>query len=66
MPLAPSACFTLSSSSSLQLASRLADMPPAEFQQHVEELAKSKAELPKRLREAAARDWSEVDSGSLR
>ncbi|EFN55439.1 hypothetical protein CHLNCDRAFT_35384 [Chlorella variabilis] len=48
------------------LAARLADMPAPEFSQHVEELAKSKAERPKRLREAAARDWSEVEQGSLR
>ncbi len=32
----------------------------------VEELAKSKLEKPKRLRQAAARDWGEIALGTLR
>ncbi len=31
----------------------------------VEELAKAKLEKPKRLRELAARDWREIDDGTL-
>jgi secreted Zn-dependent insulinase-like peptidase len=50
----------------MQLAERLESMPAEEFSGHVEELAKSKAEAPKRLREAAGRDWGEIDQGSLR
>lgn len=50
----------------LQLAERLEGMAAEEFGAHVEELAKSKAEAPKRLREAAGRDWGEIDQGSLR
>jgi insulysin len=40
-------------------------MSREEFSGHVEELAKSKLEKPKRLREAAGRDWSELDGGTL-
>ena len=50
----------------MQLAGRLAEMPPEEFAAQVEELAQAKLEKPKRLREAAGRDWSEIDHGLLR
>lgn len=50
----------------LQLAARLEGMSDEELSEHVEELAKAKLERPKRLREAAAKDWQEVDSGVLR
>lgn len=49
-----------------QLQHRLASMPEEEFTTHVEELAKSKLEKPKRLREVAAKDWREIDDGTLR
>ena len=38
-------------------------MSKAEFAQQVEELAKAKLEKPKRLRDAAAIDWAEIDDG---
>ncbi|KAL4858339.1 Insulin-degrading enzyme-like 1 [Chlorella vulgaris] len=47
------------------LSQRLSSMSGEEFSAHVEELAKSKLEKPKRLREAAGRDWSELDGGTL-
>lgn len=50
----------------LQLAKRLEEMPEAEFRSQVEELAKAKLERPKRLREAAGRDWGEIEPGLLR
>ena len=48
------------------LRSALAALTPQEFEAQVEELAKSKLEKPKRLREVAARDWREIDDGTLR
>ena len=50
----------------LQVAARLEEMPAEEFAAQVEELAQAKLEKPKRLREAAGRDWSEIDHGLLR
>lgn len=49
-----------------QLDRRLADMPDSEFSAHVEELCKTKLEAPKRLREAVARVWREIDDGSMK
>ncbi|BDA50691.1 Insulin-degrading enzyme [Coccomyxa sp. Obi] len=44
---------------------RLADMDAESFASQVEELAKAKLEKPKRLRELAAREWREIDDGTL-
>ena len=41
-------------------------MSAEELATHVAELAASKLEKPKRLREAAARDWSEIEGRTLR
>eukprot|EP00887_Chlorella_sp_A99_P007901 scaffold12.g7901.t1 len=48
------------------LASKLSGLSDDEFENHVEELCKAKLEKPKRLKEAAARDWREIDDGTLR
>ena len=45
------------------MARRFTEMSKAEFAQQVEELAKAKLEKPKRLRDAAAIDWAEIDDG---
>lgn len=50
----------------MQLAERFEKMPEEEFQAHLEELAKAKLEKPKRLRDAAAIDWGEIDDGTQR
>ena len=41
-------------------------MAGEEFSRQVEELCATKMEAPKRLRELAARDWREIDDGTLR
>ncbi|PSC73920.1 Zinc-peroxisomal [Micractinium conductrix] len=48
------------------LAKRLESMPAEEFAAQVEELAKAKLERPKQLREAAGRDWGEIEPGLLK
>jgi insulysin len=48
------------------LSKKLQAMPDDELEAHKEELARAKLEKPKRLREAAARDWREIDDGTLR
>ncbi|EIE20423.1 hypothetical protein COCSUDRAFT_30601 [Coccomyxa subellipsoidea C-169] len=47
-----------------QLA-RLAELDADSFASQARELAKAKLEKPKRLRELAARDWREIDDGTL-
>eukprot|EP00884_Botryococcus_braunii_P023676 jgi/Botrbrau1/9993/Bobra.0012s0082.1 len=44
----------------------LSALSDSAFSAHVEELAKSKLEKPKRLGQQAARDWSEIKLGTLR
>ena len=49
-----------------QLRAALAGLSAEEYAVQVEELAKTKLEKPKRLREVATKDWREIDDGSLR
>ena len=47
------------------LKEKLWDLTDVEFHEQVEELATSKLEKPKKLRDAAQKDWSEIDDGTL-
>jgi len=49
-----------------KLRDRLVMMPDEEFAAQVNELVKAKLEKPKRLREVAAKNWKEIDDGTMR